>query len=150
MLKVSSRLRLLTGRYRCYPPDAGLWSGTSARSRTLFIKATKVTFDGDRANTGTQSSSVLIRAGAGGAGGALGYWHLQEYPADGCRKIQLRQRAGDAAQLAAYAQAFIQLHAPSTRVMALTGQTTAQGASSSGDRAAAQILFHSASLSGAD
>ncbi len=72
----------------------------------------------------------MIRAGAGGAGGAFGVLAFAGYPADGCRKIQLRQTGRRCRTLAAYAQAFIQLHGPINAGDALTGQTTAQGASS--------------------
>lgn len=45
-------------------------------------------------------------------------------------KFNCAKRAGDAAQLAAYAQAFIQLHGPINAGDGVNWQTTAQGASS--------------------
>lgn len=81
--------------------------------RTLFIKATKVTFDGDRANTWHP-----VKQCADTRRSRRCRWRFRGIGV--CRNIQrtaagkfnCAKRAGDAAQLAAYAQAFIQLHGP--------------------------------------
>ena len=75
---------------------------------------------------------------------------IRRYAADGCRKTQWRRTAGDAAQLAAHAQAFVQLY---RAVNAGDGvnrtDARARERLHSGDRAAGQTLSHYALRAGA-
>src|SRR5699024_12423613 len=80
---------------------------------------------------GTQSSNVLTRAGAGGAGGAFG---VLAFAGISSGRLPENSIAPNGQAMPHSLQLTHRLSfnctAPSTRVMALTGQTTAQGASS--------------------
>jgi hypothetical protein len=58
---------------------------------------------------GTQSSSELTRAGAGGGGRHRGIGIGRNIQRTAAGKFNRAERAGNAAQLAAYAQAFVEL-----------------------------------------
>lgn len=99
---------------------------------------------------GTQSSSVLTRAGAGGAGGAF---DVLAFAGICSGRLPENSMAPNGQAIPHSLQLTHRLSfsctAPSTRLIALTGQTVAQGASSHWWQSCGADSFHLASLSGA-
>lgn len=118
--------------------------------RTLLIKTAQIAFHRDGTNARTQSSSELTRAGAGGAGGAFG---VLAFAGICSGRLPENSIAPNGQAIPHSLQLTHRLSfsctAPSTRLMALTGHTVAQGASSHWWQSCGADSFHLTSLSGA-
>ncbi len=78
-----------------------------------------------------------------------GYWRLQEYPADGCRKIQLRQTGRRCRTVCSLRTDFIQLHGPINAGDGVNRADHRAGCIFTVVTELRRRFFHSASLSGA-
>ncbi len=122
---VSSRLRLLVpGNIANVDQNQRFGRAGAHAGRALLMLHRSRPRTATARTPGTQSSSVLTRAGAGGAGGA--FWSVgisPEYAADGCRKSQ-SHRTGRLCRTACSSRTgFVQLYRAVNAVMAFTGQT---------------------------